>query len=117
MFGVSNYDSAVVELDFETWPLVHDAGSSEHTGWLAISSDEIVADLDFSHRRPAAWCWQRRVQRKGLAQGRPCSDHDHLAGMQAVGERVEIGEPGGHASAALSPTTTSAPGMISDSAR
>ena len=45
-----------------------------------------------AHRRPAGRGGQRGVERQRLADTGTCRDDDHLAGVQAVGQLVEVGE-------------------------
>src|SRR4029077_19344385 len=62
-----------------------------------VGAEQLVADADLAHRRPAGRRRQRGVQREGLPDGRSRSYDYHLAGVQAVGEGVQVGEAGGDA--------------------
>ena len=103
MLGVGDYHRAIAELHFEAGPLTHHAGDGQHPGRPAVGSDEVVARLNLSHGRPAVRRRQRRIQGQRLAEGRPGRDHDHLARVQAVGERVKAGEAGRNAGQPAAP--------------
>ena len=60
----------------------------------SVGAEQVLAGLDLAHGGPAGRGRQRGVQRQGLAHARSRSYDDHLAGVQAVGEDVEVGEAG-----------------------
>ena len=97
MLLVGDDHLAVGELDLKARPPAHDLGRGDHPRRLAVRAQQQVPWAHQSHRRPPERGWQRRVQRQRLADGGPGRDDDHLPGVQAVGERVQVGEPGGHA--------------------
>jgi hypothetical protein len=103
MFRISDDHLTVVELDLVAGAAVHDLGRGHDGRGPAVGADQLVADTDLAHRGPAGWCGQRRVKRQGLAYRGAGGYDDHLAGVQAVGEAVQVGEAGrdaGEASAA-----------------
>ena len=73
---------------------MQDLGGGHDPGRMAVGADQVVADPDLAHRGPAGRGGQRRVQGQGLAHGGAGGDDDHLAGVQAVGEGVQVGEAG-----------------------
>ena len=97
VLGIGHDDRAVAELDLVAGAAVHDLGGSQHPGGAAVRAEEHVAGLDLAHRGPAGRGGQRGIQGQGLAQGGAGGDDDHLPGMQAVGQRVEVAEAGGDA--------------------
>ena len=96
VLGVGHDDRAVGELDLEAGPAGHDLGGRHHRRRSPVGPDQLVADSDLGHRRPARRRDQSRVERERLADRRPRGQHDHLARVQPVGQLVEVGEPGGH---------------------
>src|SRR5215469_5672917 len=75
----------------------HGLCSGDHPGWLTLRAEQQVTRPHLAHRRPPGWGRERGVKRERLAYGRPGRDDDHLACVQSVGERVQVGEPGGDA--------------------
>ena len=63
----------------------------------ALLVEHLVAGLDLSHRRPAGGRRDRRIQCQCLPNSRTSRDDDELSGVQAVGQRIQIGEARGHA--------------------
>ncbi len=92
---------AVVELDLVAGAVDHDLGRGDDARGRPVRGDQEITDRDLAHRRPARRRGQRRVEREGLADGWARRDDDHLAGVQAVGEPVEVGVAGGDAGHAL----------------
>ena len=88
---------AVGELDLVARPAQHDLGRRDHPRRLPVGAEQLVADRDLAHRRPAGRRRQRGVQRQRLPDTGPGRDDDHLPRMQTVGHLVEFGEPRRHA--------------------
>src|SRR5690606_11517654 len=97
VLGVRDDDLAVRELDLVAGAVVHDVGRGDDPGRLSVGPDQVVADLDLPHRRPARGGRQGTCGVQRLPHGGPGGDHDHLPGVEAVGEGVEVGEAGGAA--------------------
>ncbi len=97
VLGVGDDRGAVVEPDLVAGAVRHGLGGGGDAGGAAVRVQQPLPDLHLAHRRPPGGGGEGGVQREGLAHGRAGGDDDHLAGMQAVGERVEIGEAGGDA--------------------
>src|SRR5690349_22205918 len=97
MFRVGDDYLAVVELDCVAGAAVHDLGGGDDLAGLAVGAARRVPVADLAHRAPPGRGRQRRVQREGVADGGAGGYDDHLAGVQAVGEGVQVGEAGGDA--------------------
>ena len=94
---IGDQDGAVGELDLVAGAALEHGGGRDDPHGAAVGAEELVARLHLAHRRPARRRRQRRVERERLAEPRPARDDDELAGVQAVGEGVEVGEAGGDA--------------------
>ena len=97
MLGVGDDRRAVGEGHLEARTPVHDLGRGDDRVGRPCASRRLVTDRDLAHRRPAGRRRERRVERQRLAEPRPAGDDDELAGVQAVGEAVEVDEAGGDA--------------------
>src|SRR5680860_1417354 len=86
---------AVGELDLEARATRHHLGCSGHHGRASVAAEHKLANRNPTHRGPARGCGKRRVQCQRLPDGRPRRHDDHLPRVQAVGQVVEVGEPGG----------------------
>ncbi len=95
--GIGDDRGAVGELDRVAGAGVQNLGGGDHPGGPAVGVEQLVADLDLTHRGPAGGRRQGRVQRQRLTDRRTRGDDDHLAWVQAVGQLVQLDEPGGHA--------------------
>ncbi len=73
------------------------AGGGDDPRRAPVRVEEVLPDADLSHRGPARRGGQGGVEGEGLSHGRSGRDDDHLAGVQAVGELVELAEARGHA--------------------
>src|SRR6185437_10597124 len=75
---IGDDDLAVVELDLVAGAAVHHLGRGDDPGGLAVGAEQLIADADLAHRRPAGRRRQRRVQREGLPYSRSRSYDYHL---------------------------------------
>ena len=103
VLGVRDDDLSVGELDLVAGPSVHRLGGRHDRHQATVRPEQLLPDSDLPHGRPPGRRRQRGIQRQRLADGRSSCDNDHLAGVQAIGERVEVIEPGrdaGHHAAA-----------------
>ena len=97
VLSIRDEDAAVGEFDLVTRPADHDLAQRDHGGGPAVGADEPIADLDLAHRRPAVGRRKRRVQCQSFSEAGPAGHDDQLAGVQAVEQPVEVGEPGRYA--------------------
>ena len=97
VLGVGDDRRTVGERDLEAGPVLEHLGRCHDPGRASVRVVEEVAHADLTHRRPTRRRGQRRVERKGLPHSRSSRDDDHLAGVETVGQVVEVGEAGGHA--------------------
>ena len=99
VLGVGHDHRAVGEVHLVAGPVGHHVGRGDDRRRAAVGADHPVADRDLAHRRPAGRGGDRGVERQRLAHARSGRDDDHLAGLQAVGQLVEVADAGGHAAA------------------
>src|SRR5215469_1211324 len=92
VFSVRHDARTIVEDDFVTRAVRHDGCSCRHLDGTTVGAKQPIAYLNSAHRRPAGWRWQRSVESQGLANGRSRRDDNHLTGMQAVSQRIQVGE-------------------------
>ena len=97
MLGVGDDRRAVGEDELVAPAVRHHRRRGDHGGGTAIGAEQPVADGHLTHRRPAVGGGQWGVECQRLAHGRPGREDDHLPGVQAVGQLVEVDEPGRHA--------------------
>ncbi len=76
---------------------MHDLRGRDDPCRPAVSAQQVVADPHLAHGRPAVRRGERGVERERLPDRRTSGHDDHLAGVEAVGQLVQIGEPCRHA--------------------
>jgi hypothetical protein len=97
MLGIGDDDGSVRELDFVAGPAAQHLGRRDNGRRPAVGPEQLVADRDVRHGRPAGRGRERRVQGERLPHRWPCRDDDEVGRLEAGGEAVEVGEAGGDA--------------------
>ncbi len=96
VLGVGDHARAVGEDDLVARASGHDLRRADDARGTAVGVEQQVARGNLAHRRPAGRRGQGRVECERLPETRTAGDDDELAGVQAVGQAVEVGEPGRH---------------------
>ena len=97
MFGVGDDDLTIGERDGVARATIHHIRGSDHRYRLPVGSEQQISYLNLAHGGPARRGRQRGIEGERLTDTRPGRHDDHLPGVEAVGQRVQIGEAGGHA--------------------
>ncbi len=95
MRGIRDDDRAIREFDLIAGAAMHHLCGRDHMSRLTVGSQQLVADGDVAHGRPAGRGRERGVERQCLADGGPGRDDPQLATVQPVGQLVQIIEAGG----------------------
>ena len=96
VLGVRDDLRPVVERHSVAGAVHHDLRHCYDEGRRPVGGDELVADLDVAHRRPAGGGRERCVEREGLADGGTRGNDNHLSGVQPVRQPVQVREPRRH---------------------
>ena len=97
VLGVRDDHGSVGERDLEAGPVDHHLGRRDHSRRAPVSVVEEVAHSDVAHRGPARRRRKGCVECQRLPHGGTRRHDDHLAGVEAVGQVVEVGEARRHA--------------------
>ena len=97
MLGIGDDDGSVRELDFVAGPAAQHLGRRDNGRRPAVGPEQLVADRDVRHGRPAGRGRERCVQGERLPHRWSCRDDDEVGRLEAGGEAVEVGEAGGDA--------------------
>ena len=94
MLGVGHDDFAVRELDLVAGTPVHHVRGCDHRRRAAVRADQLIADGDLPHGRPAGRRRERRIEREGLPNGPrstvrpsdtvPPSTRPHMVGGSSI---------------------------------
>jgi len=85
MLAVRDDDLAIRELDLVAGTPVHHVRGRNYGRRPPVRADQLIAGGDLTHGRPAGRRRERRIDRKGLPNGRPCRDDNHLTWVKTVG--------------------------------
>src|SRR5215467_4596574 len=94
---VRNDDLPVGELDLEAGTTVQHLGGRYDGHRPPVRPEQPISDGNLTHGRPPGGCRQGGTKGQRLPDGRAGRYDDHLARVEAVGERVEVAKPGRHA--------------------